>query len=78
MTKRWSPPPKGEAGSGVFIDAAKLDTPEYSEDLADAQPFVTLGDAAHMALASLWWRMRRDGVRLPAELGVISIRGGRR
>jgi hypothetical protein len=77
MKKRWSPPPQGETGSGVFIDAAKLDTPDYSEDLADSQRFVTLGDAAHMALAALWWRMRRDGVPLPAERGVILLCGGR-
>jgi hypothetical protein len=78
MAKQWSPPPKGETGSGVVIEAAKLDAPEDSDALAIAQPFTSLGDAAHMALTSLWWRLRRDGVRLPAELGVIAICGGKR
>ncbi len=28
-------------------------------------------------VVSCWWRMRREGVRLPAERGVIVIDGGR-
>ena len=28
-------------------------------------------------VVACWWRMRREGVHLPAEKGVIVIRGGR-
>jgi hypothetical protein len=50
---------------------------ENPEDYKDFRPFVTLGDAAHQALTSLWWRMAAEGMRLPAEAGVILISGRR-
>ena len=28
-------------------------------------------------MVAFWWRMRREGVRLPAERGVIVLEGGR-
>jgi hypothetical protein len=45
------------------------------EDFQDIRPFTTLGDAAHQAVTSLWWRMAASGVRLPVETGVILIDG---
>jgi hypothetical protein len=50
---------------------------EDSEFTDSLQPFIALGNAAHMALATLWWSLRTDGVPLPAERGVIVLDGGR-
>jgi hypothetical protein len=75
--QKWRGPPGEGRADPKHVQAAGWNVSDYAGNYDDAQPFVTLGDAAHMALAALWWRMRRDGVRLPAELGVISIRGGR-
>jgi hypothetical protein len=80
MAPTYETPRRGgaERGFGVGIEAAKLDNPEDTKYLPHVQPFVHLGDAAHMALAATWWRLRTDGVWLLAERGVIILNGGRR
>jgi hypothetical protein len=62
MKKRWSPPPKGEAGSGVHIEAAKLDTPEHSHDRSHAQSLYRCADGRESAVGSMVRQsLRRSG-----------------
>lgn len=72
MAARWRPPDKRRAGppdrAGSSGSSVATNDADYTDNYDDLQSFVTLGDAAHMALAALWWRMRRDGVRLPANV----------
>ena len=36
-----------------------------------------MGSTERPLVVNVWWRMRREGVRLPAKPGVIVLEGGR-
>jgi hypothetical protein len=79
MVPTYETPQRGGArrGFGKRVQAASWNEPEDTEFTDSLQPFIALGDATHMALAATWWRLRGEGVRLPAEIGVIVVNGGR-
>jgi hypothetical protein len=51
----------------------KLQLSPFGVKSPDHSEFVHLSTAAHRAVAALWWRMRLQGVVLPAEAGLILI-----
>jgi len=44
---------------------------------ADLEPAVTSRNLLLGHLRAAWWSHWREGVRLPAELGVILLKGGK-
>jgi hypothetical protein len=65
MSEIQAPPRAGAAASGVLSYGG--DDPEDNRAPIDLQ-----------ACRGLWWRLSRQGVRLPAEAGVILLDGGAR
>ena len=49
-----------------------------SSSASQLPEFERLDDQVRAEVRALWWRMRRRGVDLPAERGVIVVDGGRR
>ena len=72
-------PPGGSGASSKIIAAVNSDGSDLNLDL-DVSQLVRrdVRPDEIPELRSLWWRQVGAGHRLPAELGVIVIRGGER
>ncbi len=74
--KRKPPARDRRLSEGVLLGG--FDTSDHSLDIPVSQlrprP-IGPGEVAH--LRALWWRQAALGHRLPAEIGVIAIEGGR-
>jgi hypothetical protein len=77
MPPKWKTPVVSRGASEVHIQAASWNASDNITADQSYKPFVKLGDAAHHALAAVWWRLRAEGIHLPAERGVIVVIGGR-
>ena len=79
---RWDPdgrnprPGEGAGASGTELSGSKQH-PEYITHLDPAQLIPRPVRADEIPeLRALWWRQRALGHRLPAEAGIIAIKGG--
>ena len=71
-------PPGGSGASSKFIAAVNGDKSNHTAfvDVAQLLPRPVRADEIP-ELRAMWWRQAALGHRLPAELGVIVLEGGR-
>ncbi len=83
---RKAPPGGNGKGSGVSKNSTDpYNTPADSPQTAAADwpSFIEVPHIRHMPssdtsdVLALWWAMRRKGIRLPAQEGIIVLRGWR-
>ena len=72
--------PGGPSGNGLEASDTKVDADrsiDANPPFPQAGPHFELPSSDRSLVRSLFWAMRREGVTLPAQRGVIVIRGGR-
>lgn len=65
-------------GGGAEVNSKSVGPASYKYFPPLAQTFRVLTLAETVELRAMWWRLRRIDERLPAEAGVIVIKGWRR
>jgi hypothetical protein len=71
--------PGGPSGNGLKASKSQFDKSniDASTSFSQDRPHFELPSSDRSLVRSLFWAMRREGLTLPAEPGVILIEGGR-